>query len=199
MNLIFIIISFLIALPVHESAHGLAAKWLGDPTAEKLGRITLNPIKHLDPMGTILIFFAGFGWGKPVPVDERYFKNKKRDNALVSLAGPVSNILLALIGLVILKHVPIPELAFGFFQVFISLNLILAVFNLLPVPPLDGSHLLEFFLPRSLELHWYEFQKVAPFFLLAVLLAEHFFQIGFLTNILRFLTDILYVFLYSIS
>lgn len=198
-QLIFIIISFVFSLSVHESAHGLAAYLLGDPTAKNLGRISLNPLRHLDPLGTLLIFFVGFGWGKPVPVDDRYFKNKKRDNALSALAGPLSNIFLALCGFVFLKHIPLPQIGYDFLDVFISLNLILAVFNFLPVPPLDGSHIIEFFLPKSWDSAWTQVQQTAPFLLLALLLAEHFFNLGIITTALRFLTDILYAFLYSLS
>lgn len=198
-QLIFIIISFVFSLSVHESAHGLAAYLLGDPTAKNLGRISLNPLRHLDPLGTLLIFFVGFGWGKPVPIDDRYFKNKKRDNALSALAGPLSNIFLALCGFVFLKHIPLPQIGYDFLDVFISLNLILAVFNFLPVPPLDGSHIIEFFLPKSWGSAWTQVQQTAPFLLLALLLAEHFFNLGIITTALRFLTDILYAFLYSLS
>jgi Zn-dependent protease len=198
-NLIYLIISFAIAISVHESAHALAAYWLGDPTAKKLGRITLNPLRHLDPMGTILIFFVGFGWGKPVPVDSRYFKDPKRDNAIVSFAGPLSNIALALMGFLFIKYWAFPESIFHFFELFISLNLILAVFNLIPIPPLDGSNVLEAFLPKSLHGFWEGVKENGPFLLLALLLAEHFFQLGFLAAILRFGTDFLYVFLWEIS
>lgn len=198
-TLIYLIISFAIAISVHESAHALAAYMLGDPTAKKLGRISLNPIKHLDPMGTILIFFVGFGWGKPVPVDERYFKNPKWDNAFVSFAGPLSNIILALIGFLFIKYWGVPEPVFHFFELFVSLNLILAVFNLIPIPPLDGSNVLEAFLPKSLQRSWEMVKENGPFLLLALLLAEHFFNLGFLGAVLRLGTDFLYGFLWGIS
>lgn len=198
-NLLYIIPSFLIALSVHESAHALVAKWLGDPTGDLAGRISLNPLKHIDPVGTLLIFFVGFGWGKPVPVNDRYFKNRKRDNALVAFAGPVSNILLALIAFIFLKHLPLEEVWKQFLNVFISLNIILAVFNFLPVPPLDGGHMFELFVPKSLDAAWQSFKQTAPILLLGLLLAEHFFGVRILTNVLKFFTDIVYVFLYSIS
>lgn len=150
-----------LSLAVHEAAHGLSARWLGDPTASRLGRVTLNPLKHLDPQGSLIVpglllisqWAAGansnfiFGWAKPVPVDPRYFRHPFRDMALVAAAGPASNLLIALAG---------AQLAEGFAQAgfgwrdapmqlllpVIFINIFLMLFNLVPIPPLDGSKIL---------------------------------------------------------
>ena len=137
-------------LPVHEYAHGFIANKLGDPTAKSMGRLDFNPLAHLDPIGTVAIFLFGFGWAKPVPVNPNYFKNPKRGMALTALGGPVSNILMALIAMILYKLTVVLGMAFpGAASVLlilsyilfglISLNLSLAVFNLVPIPPLDLS------------------------------------------------------------
>ena len=137
------------AMPVHECAHGYVADKLGDNTARLQGRLTLNPFAHLDPMGSICLLLFGFGWAKPVPVNSRYFAKPKRDMALTAIAGPVSNILLAFIVMVALKicygisplfrHTAVLSTLVSVLSLMIILNLYLAVFNLLPIPPLDGS------------------------------------------------------------
>lgn len=167
-NLLLSLPAILIALSVHECAHAWMAYKLGDPTARNFGRMTLNPLKHLDPFGVICMIVAGFGWARPVPVQSRNLRNPKRDKALISLAGPVSNIILAFIGLLVLKIIsalgePLiyilitadpssfefiaVQMLFSFLMLFCHLNAGLAVFNLLPIPPLDGSHLLALILP----------------------------------------------------
>ncbi|MBE6707720.1 MAG: site-2 protease family protein [Ruminococcaceae bacterium] len=162
MYLLLSIPSILIALTIHEVSHGYIAYKLGDPTAKMYGRLTLNPLKHLDPIGALCMLLAGFGWAKPVPINTRYFKNPRRDMALSALAGPMSNFILAFIG-VILRAVLIryllpifPATEFGYNLSFVSqifilgfifTNLGLGVFNLIPCPPLDGSRIFYTFLP----------------------------------------------------
>lgn len=141
------VIAFLIALvvgiTVHEFAHAWVAQILGDPTAKYAGRVTLNPLAHLDPLGTILLFVAGFGWGKPVPVNPQYFARPVIDEFLVALAGPASNfVVAALIGLS-LQVVPVSGTFVAILVAVMQINLTLMLFNLLPVPPLDGSKVLQ--------------------------------------------------------
>ncbi len=144
----------LLALPVHELAHGYAADKLGDHTARWNGRLTMNPFAHLDVMGTLMIFLFGVGYAKPVPVNPRNFRNYKTGMALTALAGPVSNLLMAFLSLFILRilYWVMPygialQLARVFFQQFALINISLAVFNLLPVPPLDGFRIVANVLP----------------------------------------------------
>ena len=152
----------LIALTVHEFCHGLCAYWLGDPTAKYAGRLTLNPLKHLDPIGAVCLLLFRYGWAKPVPVNTRYFKRPRLYMALTSLAGPLSNLLLAFLGsffyvlsLYVYSLAPngfglkVCEIWATFNNLFVLINISLAIFNLLPIPPLDGSNVLFSFLPSS--------------------------------------------------
>ena len=163
-ELVLVIPGFLMAITFHEVAHGYAAYRLGDPTAKLAGRLSLNPLKHLDPVGTlVLVLTRMIGWAKPVPVDGRYFKNPMRDHALVSLAGPAANFATA-VGLALL--LTLLDAAFGGREVSkftgniieplalilylgVRINLILGIFNLLPIPPMDGSGILAYFLPPN--------------------------------------------------
>ena len=141
-------LAFVVALTFHECSHALAAYKLGDPTARNMGRLTLNPLKHLDLMGTLLLLLVGFGLAKPVPVNPRNYRNPKRDDIIVSLAGITSNILLAFLAtpicMLTIKHGSNIALVVSWFIcAFIQTNIVLALFNLIPISPLDGSHVLE--------------------------------------------------------
>ena len=159
----------LLALTFHELAHGYVAYSYGDPTAQQSGRLTLNPLKHLDPLGTILFFIMHIGWAKPVPVNPSYFKRPERDMLWVALAGPGANLLLALTSAVFLKLLIAVQ---GLLPLFllkplllmltasIWINIMLAVFNLLPIPPLDGGRVLAGLLPPQLAP---AYRRVEPF------------------------------------
>ena len=130
----------ILAIGLHEAAHCYMADHLGDPTPRALGRLTLNPLAHLDPLGTLVLLFTGmFGWGKASPFDPYNLKNPRRDTALIALAGPASNILLAICLSLIFRFINLNPLLYSILFSLIALNINLALFNLLPVPPLDGS------------------------------------------------------------
>lgn len=161
--------ALLIALTIHEFSHAFVAFKLGDPTAKLEGRLTLNPIAHLDPMGTIFLLLVGFGWGKPVPINPRYF-TKKFDEIKVALAGIVSNLILAVIFMIPLRALLASGDSSSILIVFLSLavlyNVILAVFNILPIPPLDGSHVVEYFLSDEAK---YQYQLIGPYLLIGLI------------------------------
>ncbi|MBI4999855.1 site-2 protease family protein [Candidatus Gottesmanbacteria bacterium] len=170
-------VALLVAITIHEFSHAFMADRLGDPTARLMGRLTLNPLAHLDPLGTLFLLIARFGWGKPVPFDPFNLRNPRRDSALISLAGPGSNLILATILSLILRAIPyfpLPEIVFllvqAFFIPIIILNVGLAIFNLLPVHPLDGFKIVTGFLPKKLAYQWQELEGYGLFFLLLLLL-----------------------------
>lgn len=173
-NLLISIPAVLLCLSVHEAAHGFMANALGDPTAKNAGRLTLDPMRHLDLIGTLCLLFFRVGWAKPVPVNTRYFKHPRRDIALTSLAGPLSNFLLALVAIFFLLLLPSnslpPLVAIRLFCYSTAVTSIgLGVFNLIPVPPLDGSKILFSFLPYQVEMKFARYQQYIQFGLLILL------------------------------
>ncbi|MDR0947641.1 MAG: site-2 protease family protein [Ruminococcus sp.] len=195
--IIFALIMF-ISLPVHEAAHAYAAFRLGDDTAKNQGRLTLNPLRHLDPLGSVLMIFVGFGWAKPVPINPNNFRNRKTGFAVSALAGPVSNLILAYLFMVLLRIAApsesLPDLVIWFVYYGVMLNIGLAVFNLLPIPPLDGSRIFSLVLPEKQYFKLMKFERVI-FIVFFILLQTPLFDgvLAFLQqhtyNIMLRLTD----------
>ncbi len=178
-NLLLIAPPILLALSFHEYAHAYIANKFGDDTAKQSGRLTLNPLAHLDPIGTIMIFLVHFGWAKPVPVNSFRLRNPKRDMLWISAAGPLANMILALISGILLRFIAIVGatnqhsiIGLLIYAVFMSLriNLALAIFNLLPIAPLDGSKILFGLLPVKHEGKIYFLERYGPFVLLGLII-----------------------------
>ncbi|MGW8192623.1 MAG: site-2 protease family protein [Desulforhopalus sp.] len=182
-ELIILAPPLLLALTFHEFAHGAVAYRLGDPTAKDAGRLTLNPLNHLDPLGTIAFFFIKFGWAKPVPVNPVYFRNPKKDMLWVALAGPLTNLALALISAVLTKTVwhvastipysPMAEAVLvpvnAMLIASVWINLVLGIFNFLPIPPLDGSRIITGLLPDKMATSYLQLERYG--FIIILILA----------------------------
>jgi Zn-dependent protease len=205
-NLNFIIIAapvILFALTIHEYCHALVAYRLGDDTASLQGRFTLNPLMHLDPIGTIMMFIAGFGWAKPVPVNPLNFKDPKKGMLLVAIAGPISNLITALIAGISLRFILLnyslsPELSNGMFNTLVLiliLNVIfgiaLAVFNMIPVPPLDGSRVMYGILPDKYADIYGRFETYGIFILLFIFLFAGSYFRAFLWYPVSIITELI--------
>lgn len=164
-NLISSPLSFLVsllaigaAITIHEFSHAVAADRLGDPTPRLQGRLTLNPLAHLDPIGTLMLILFRFGWGKPVQFDQFNLRNPRRDTMLISIAGPASNLLTAVLAAILLRFLPSNLLTILTIQPFIIISVVLAVFNFVPIHPLDGGKILSGILPLSLAREWEQIQ-----------------------------------------
>ena len=169
--ILFAIPSILIASTVHEYAHGLAAFKLGDPTAKAEGRLTLNPLAHIDPLGALSMIIFRFGWSKPVPINEYNFEKREIGTAITAVAGPLSNLLLALI-VSLINFILKPEafsILWSFFLTFTMINLGLAFFNLIPIPPLDGHKIVRAILPRKVRYFWEDLEKFRILLLIIVI------------------------------
>lgn len=174
-RMIYVLPGILLALTVHEFSHGYVAYLIGDSTAKNSGRLTLNPIAHIDPLGFIMLMFAGFGWAKPVPVNPYLFDiDRRKGTMLVSLAGPASNIIMAILltlifALVIRFTGSLNNVVQQLFVSAISINLVLAVFNLFPIPPLDGSKIVMSLFPSRFEQTFHELERYSFILLIALL------------------------------
>lgn len=196
------LITLFLVMPVHEASHALVAKLLGDDTAERQGRISLNPFSHLDLMGSILIVLTGFGWAKPVQVNPNRMKNPRGGYALTALAGPVSNLIVAFLSIFVWACLLCTESGINAYfsheitgmssvlmllQFLFSINIGLAMFNLIPVPPLDGFNVLRFFLGEKVDRWFYEHQQQLQLGFLVLILALNYIPAQF--NILNIAID----------
>lgn len=150
--------------------HAWMASVFGDDTAKNAGRVTLNPLKHLDVFGTLLIFIAGIGWAKPVPVNSTYFATRRVQSIIVSLVGPLSNFVLAFIGFSIFYFIPVNQSFEAFLNIFVSLNVVLGVFNLLPLPPLDGYRIVSSLFPTKIQMKLVPLEMYGSIVFLVVML-----------------------------
>lgn len=149
LDFLYRIPALIIAMSFHEFSHGYIANKLGDPTPKQYGRLTLNPLAHIDPLGLLMLWLFKFGWAKPVPINPMYFKDKKRGVLLVSLAGPVSNVVLAVISRILMKWLIGYTVIYQILSALYMYNLVFAVFNMIPIQPLDGSKVLWSLLPAK--------------------------------------------------
>ena len=192
--LLISVLALLPALTVHEWAHGYTAYKLGDSTAKADGRLSLNPLDHLDPFGTLMLLLVGFGWAKPVPVNTRYFKKPRRDFALTSLAGPVSNILLGFVSTLLYVFAiyacsawSVSEMTamviINVFYFSALYNLGLGLFNLIPLPPLDGSNILTCLLPQRIAMHYSKIRYYSSYIFIALVVLRRIPMLEFIPEI----------------
>jgi Zn-dependent protease len=168
------IVNLVIAITVHEFAHAFAADRLGDPTPRLQGRVTLNPTKHLDLYGSLFMILAGFGWGKPVEFDPFNLREPRRDAAIISFAGPLSNIIMAvgtgILSWALVTFAALPSLVMTILYLFIYTNISLAIFNLIPIHPLDGFKIVGGLLPRDKAHEWYSLERYGMIFLILLII-----------------------------
>ena len=187
MDLIIIIAVLLFAVTIHEYSHGKAALSLGDPTAKNSGRLTLNPLRHIDPMGAVCMFLFSFGWAKPVPVNSAYFADRRKDIILMALSGPISNIAAAFMAGLFMRYFFInSEIYQAILFNMIRMNTGLGLYNLLPVPPFGGAHVIENMLPLSAADKFRQVRRYAPIIFLGVLLLDHFLKLNILGRLFTY-------------
>lgn len=197
---LFTLPALLLSLSIHEFAHAYTAYKLGDMSQKYRGRLTLDPLKHIDIVGFLCIMLCGFGWGKPVQIVDTNFKNRAKGNAIVAFAGPFSNILLAIFFAIVIKILSmtgvlglmatnnIGIILIQMLSVTIYFNIVFAVFNMLPIPPFDGSKVLFYFLPRKYKNIMYTLEKYSLIILLILIITDvHYYIVGPIVNFLQYL------------
>lgn len=173
----YYLLALVLVLTVHECSHAWTANRLGDPTAKREGRLTLNPLAHLDILGTLMLFFVGIGWGKPVPVNPHNFEKPKRDQALTALAGPLANLALAFIAAIPYSYLSNFTALYDFSAAVLDVSIVLFLFNMLPIPPLDGSKFVGIFVPRRFYSFYEDFlSKGLPYFIVLLFVDLYFFE-----------------------
>ncbi|HEY3296149.1 MAG TPA: site-2 protease family protein [bacterium] len=192
-DILTLVPGFVFGLTLHEFSHAFVASRLGDPTAQRMGRLTLNPLAHLDLLGSVMLVAAGFGWAKPVPVDVNYLRSPRRDMALIAVAGPVSNIVLATACALLLRLLfmtglfgdsTVASVALNVMIQAIQINVILAVFNIIPVPPLDGSRIVAGIVPEAWNHGYEQFERFGPLLLLGLVLIGSVTGVSILSRII---------------
>jgi Zn-dependent protease len=183
-----LIIAIIVGITAHEAAHAYIADSLGDPTPRYQGRVSLNPMVHLDVFGTIMIFLAGFGWGKPVEYNPRHFKNPQMGSLVVAIAGPLANLVCALIAALLLKFFGYGALE-RILDTILWLNCALFIFNLFPIPPLDGSKILAAFVPAQYDEELHSFFQMGPYILIFMILLSNIPRFDIFSKVLRPMVD----------
>ncbi len=166
---VILALTLILSITVHEFSHAFTAMKLGDYSAKYMGRVSLNPLAHLDPLGTMMLLLVGFGWGKPVPFNPYNLKNPKRDAAIISFAGPFSNFMLAIVTALLIKILPPSSIVSVVLGMFVYYNLLLGFFNLIPFHPLDGFKVVYGLLPTNLAMQWQETERYGVFALLILI------------------------------
>lgn len=172
MEIVTLIIALAVCITVHEAAHAWVAYKLGDPTAKMAGRVSLNPLHHLDILGTLMIFLVHFGWGKPVPFNYNNLRHPRRDAFLIAVAGPITNLITAFVIAILFKYIPLPNAVMEILRAIYTLSIVLFLFNLIPISPLDGSKFIGLLVPPSRE-YWYQrFLAQGPMYIILLVIAD---------------------------
>ena len=189
------LIAIIVPIALHEFSHALAATLQGDPTPKSMGRLTLNPIAHIDPLGIILLLLAGFGWGKPTPYNPLYLKSQRWGPVIVAVAGPVSNlIMIVAFGLLLraFAFLGTTNLMVLLLVALVQINIVLMIFNLIPIPPLDGSKVVFGFLPRSTEQFQMNLERLGPMLLIGLIIIDRFANLGVFSSAFTAISNLIF-------